>query len=176
MDDTIIQLIEFDENSIEERDMASIDELIPCTQNKKASWINIYGIHDTEMIDKIGVMLGIKPLFLEDLLNTDQRPIYEDGEDYDGFILKMLSYSKEEKRIFSEQITIVLGENYVLTLQEQWGDVFNPVRERIRNHKKRYRLKENDYLTYALLDTIIDNYILVIEAIGREIEDISTVY
>jgi magnesium transporter len=174
MDNPVIQLLEFNENSIEERDMAGIEELISCAQNQKASWINIYGIHDTVMIDKIGEILGIKPLFLEDMLNTDQRPIYEDGENYDGFIIKMLSYNKEEKKIYSEQITIVLGENYVLTLQEQWGDVFNPVRERIRNQKKRLRLKDNDYLAYALLDTIVDNYILVIEAIGREIEDIST--
>lgn len=174
MDSPIIQLIEFDEDSIEERDMSGIDEITDCTQNNKASWINIYGIHDIAMIDRIGEMLNIKPLFLEDMLNTDQRPLYEDGETYDGFILKMLSYNKEENRIYSEQITIVLGENYVLTLQEQWGDVFNPVRERIRNLKKRLRLKDNDYLTYVLIDTIVDNYILVIEAIGREIEDISS--
>jgi magnesium transporter len=99
MDNPVIQLIEYNEDSIEERDMAGIDELIDCTQNKKASWINIYGIHDTGMIDRIGEMLGIKPLFLEDMLNTDQRPVYEDGENYDGFILKMLSYNKQEQRI-----------------------------------------------------------------------------
>jgi len=173
MEKPIIQLIEYNEDGLEERELESIEEILPSVKNHKVTWINIYGIHDVEMIDRLGEILQIRTLFLEDLLNTDQQPIYEDGESYDGFIMKMLSFDHDNKRILSEQITLVLGEHYVLTLQEARGDVFNPVRERIRQTKRRIRLNDNDYLSYALMDTIVDNYLQVIEALGRGIEDLT---
>ncbi len=173
MVEPVIHLIEYDENDLEEREILDINEIIPSIQNQKVSWINIYGIHDVGMIARLGEILELRPLFLEDLLNTDQQPVYENGPTYNGFILKMLGYDMEEKSIESEQITMVLGENYVLTLQEQRGDLFNPVRGRIRQSNRRHRLNNNDYLMYALLDTIIDNYLFIVEAVGREIEDIS---
>ena len=169
----VIHLIEYDENDYEERELSDLNDIIPSINNKKVSWINIYGIHDVYMIARLGEILELRSLFLEDLLNTDQQPIYEDGPTYDGFILKMLDYDIEGKSIESEQITMVLGENYVLTLQEQRGDLFNPVRDRIKQTDRRKRLNDNDYLMYALLDTIIDNYLALVEAVGREIEDIS---
>jgi magnesium transporter len=106
------------------------------------------------------------------MLNTDQPPKFEDGEEFDGFILKMLHHDEKTKRIHSEQISIILGENYVITLQEEVGDIFVPVRERIRKNKGRVRLNENDYLAYALMDTIVDNYILLIENLGRKVEEL----
>lgn len=169
----IIQLIEYDENDLEEKELFDINEIIPSINNKKVSWINVYGIHDVRMIERLGEILELRPLFLEDLLNTDQQPIYEDGPTYDGFILKMLDYDPETKSIESEQISMVLGENYVITLQEQRGDLFNPVRGRIRQTNRRKRLNHNDYLMYAIMDTIIDNYLAIVEAVGREVEDIS---
>lgn len=168
-----IHLMEYDQNGLEERELKTLEEIAPSLLNNKVSWINIYGIHDVEMIDRLGEILEIRPLFLEDLLNTDQQPVYEDGETYDGFILKMLSYDARENNVNSEQITMILGENYVLTLQEQKGDVFNPVRERIRQTKRRVRLNDNDYLMYALMDTIVDNYLHVVESLGRQVEDLS---
>jgi magnesium transporter len=105
-------------------------------------------------------------------MNTDQRPKYEEGENFEAVILKMLKYDESVKLISAEQFTLILGQHFVLTLQEQTGDLFNPVRERIRNAKKGSRLYDADYLAYALLDTIVDNYILVTEAIGREIESL----
>lgn len=173
MDKPAIHLIEYDENGLEERDLEFVDDFLPSLKNNKVSWLNIYGIHDTEMIEKIGNLLKINSLFLEDLLNTDQQPVYEDSPDYDGFILKMLRYDMNKKVIHSEQLTMVLGQNYVLTLQEQAGDVFEPVRERIRMSNRRKRLNDNDYLMYALMDTVIDNYLAIVEAVGREVEDMS---
>jgi magnesium transporter len=173
MDKPIFRLIEYDENSLEEKELSSVEEFLPSLENKKVSWLNIYGIHDVSMIDRIGELLQINPLFLEDLLNTDQQPVYENGPTYDGFILKMLRYDLESKQIHSEQITMILGENYVITLQEKTGDVFNPVRDRIRMTARRKRLNDNDYLMYALMDTIIDNYLAIVEAVGREVEDMS---
>lgn len=173
MKEPVIQLMEYDKNGLEEKQLNDISEITPCLKNDKVSWININGIHDVRMIEKLGEILGLRLLFLEDLLNTDQQPIYEDGPTYDGFIFKMLDYDLEESSIESEQITMILGENYVITLQEKKGDLFDPVRGRIRQENRRQRLNHNDYLLYALMDTIIDNYLAIVEAVGREIEDVS---
>lgn len=171
MEKPVIQLMEYDAENLVEKELGSIEQVIPCKNTNQVSWINIYGIHDLDMIKRVGEIFGLSPLFLEDLLNTDQQSKYEDGDIYDAFILKMLRYDENGKTIISEQLTLILGEHYVLTLQEQKGDVFDPVRNRIRTTKGRMRLKDNDYLAYALMDTVVDNYIFLIESIGRQIED-----
>ena len=170
MEQPVIQLMEFDGENLEESKLDSIEEAMACKDTESVSWINIYGIHDMQMMQRLGEIFELHPLFMEDILNTDQRPKYEDGDNYDAFILKMLKYDEESNRISAEQFTLILGKNYVVSLQEQTGDVFNPVRERIRNNKRRLRLKDADYLAYALLDTIVDNYILITETFGRKVE------
>lgn len=172
MEKPIIQLIEYDSENLAEKELDSIEEIIECKNSDPVSWINIYGIHDLDIIKRLGEIFELNPLLMEDILNTDQQPKYFDGETYDAFILKMLRYNEKENNIISEQLTLILGAHFVLTLQEQRGDVFNPVRERIRAKKVRIRLNENDYLAYALLDTVVDNYIILIETIGRKIEDV----
>jgi len=127
-----------------------------------------------EMINSIGEIFDIDNLLLEDILNTDQMPKFVSGDKYDACILKMLDYNPEENIISAEQISIILGKNFVLTLQERKGDVFDPVRSRIRNQKGRVRLNNNDYLTYTLMDIVIDNYLSIIEIIGRKIENLET--
>jgi magnesium transporter len=170
MDKPVIRLMEYDRKHLEEKELASIEEAAGCKSSEGVSWINIYGIHDLDLMRRLGEIFDFHPLIMEDVLNTDQRPKFDDGEFHDVFILKMLKYDEPTKQISSEQLTLVLGEGYVITLQEQTGDVFNPVRERIRTAKQSSRLFDNDYLAYALLDTVVDNYILVTEAIGRQIE------
>lgn len=172
MDQPVLKLIEYNPKSLVELDLKSIGEAISMHSQGSVSWLNIYGIHDLEMMKQIGEKLELQPLLMEDILNTDQRPKYEEGPSYSAFILKMLMYKESEKKIFAEQFTLIFGKHYVLTLQEQTGDVFNPVRERIRTAKKTSRLFDADYLAYALLDTIVDNYIQITETIGREIESL----
>jgi len=172
MDRPVIRLMEYMPEGLVEKELSSMEEAGNIHDPATVSWINIYGIHDQELMGRVGESLGLLSLFLEDVMNTDQRPKYEDGETFDAVILKMLKYDESVKLISAEQFTLILGEHYVLTLQEQTGDVFNPVRERIRNAKPTSRLYDADYLAYALLDTIVDNYILVTEAIGREIESL----
>lgn len=174
MDRPEINLMEFDEEHLTERRLESVEDAASCKENNKVSWINIFGIHELEMIQRLGEIFELPALFLEDILNTDQRPKYEEGDNFDAFILKMLKYDEASKQITGEQITLVLGKNYVLTLQEQRGDVFNSVRERIRNTKRRTRFIDADYLIYALLDTIVDNYVIIVETLGREIEELET--
>jgi magnesium transporter len=172
LDKPVFRLMEYDKDEIEERELESVDEFRKSLENQKVSWLNIYGLHDVSVMEKAGEMMELNPLFMEDALNTDQRPFYQDGNSYDAFILKMLSWNHETEKIQSEQISLILGENYVVTFQEQIGDVFDPVRARIRLTNRRQRLNDNDYLMYALLDTIVDNYILLVEQLGRNIEEL----
>jgi magnesium transporter len=109
---------------------------------------------------------------LEDIVNTGQRPRMEEYDNYLFFALKMMRYDPAAGKIRSEQLTMVLGKTFLLTFQEQPGDVFEPVRERIRKQKGRIRKVGIDYLAYALLDTVVDNYLFIIERLGEEIEDI----
>jgi magnesium transporter len=170
MEHPVIQLMDFDAENLTEKELGSIDEAEKYTHSEGMSWINIYGIHDLELMQKISDIFQLHPIFVEDIMDTDQLPRYEDGDTYEGFILKMLTYDDNVRLISAEQITIILGEKYVLTLQEQRGDVFNQIRERIRSTKKRSRLTDSDYFAYALLDTIVDNYIVIIETLGRHVE------
>jgi magnesium transporter len=172
MDRAVINLMEYNREQLVEKELSDISEATNLQDPGTVSWINIFGIHDQELMNRIGEIFGLHPLVLEDIMNTDQRPKYEDGEQYDGMILKMLKYDEGIQKITAEQFTLILGEHFVLTLQEQTGDVFNPVRHRIRTANVNSRLFDADYLAYALLDTIVDNYIQVIEVIGREIESL----
>ncbi len=172
VDTAEIILMDFSKKHLDELKLTQIDEVIPYLTKNSVSWINIVGLHDVELIKRIGEIFKLDSLLLEDMLNTDQMPKFDDGQTYDGFILKMLNYDSQNNQINTEQLTLILGKNYVLTIQEQRGDLFEPVRMRIRNHKGRVRLNYNDYLAYALLDTIVDKYMLIVESIGRQVEKV----
>ena len=170
MDRPIIRIMDYTVEKLVEKELESIEEVLPYLEQESVTWLNIYGIHDLDLMRRVGEIFDLPPMMLEDILDTDQRPKYEDAEKQDAFILKMLKYDEHKKLILAEQFTLVLGKNYVLTLQEQIGDVFNAVRERIRSRKPTSRLKYHDYLAYVLLDTVVDNYIILVESLGREIE------
>lgn len=172
MDNPVVQFIRCDQEALLEEEVVDTKEAIDKFGDDAVNWINIYGIHDLEMIDKLGEQFDLPALLLEDILNTDQSPKYENGETYDAFILKMLHQEENSNRVHAEQITVILGTNYVLTLQERRGDLFAPVRERIRKSKGRIRQNGNDYLAYVLMDAILDNYLLLIERIGTKVEDL----
>ncbi len=172
MEAPLVQMMQYNSNDLNETESITIEQALNKINPDCVNWINVYGLHDVEMIKTLGDHFKIRSLLLEDILNTDQRPRYGDEEEFDLLLLKMLRYENRTKRIHAEQITIILGENYVLTLQERKGDVFSPVRERIRNKRGKIRNKSNDYLTYSLLDTIVDNYTILIENLGGKIEDL----
>jgi magnesium transporter len=175
MEKPTINLFDYDRDSLTEKPIEDIAECKELLLKNTVTWVNINGLHDEKLIEKTGEIFGLHPLFLEDLMNTGHMPKYVNEPDYDAFIMKMLKYDSEKHRIIAEQFGLVLGKNFVLTFQEQKGDVFDPLRQRIRNHKGRVRLNDNDYLAYALLDTLVDNYILSIERVGREIESIDEI-
>lgn len=172
MEKPIIQYKRIDVDNVLEEEVSSIREAIDKFKPDTVNWINIYGLHDLELIQSLGTEFNLPALLLEDILNTDQLPKYEDGEDYDAFILKMLHQAENSNRIHAEQITFLLKENCLVTIQERRGDVFEPVRERIRKNKGRIRKHGNDYLAYALMDIIVDNYSILIEKLGSKVEDL----
>ena len=169
-----IQMIDYNQNDLTDIEVKNINDVFHYKDTSTATWINVNGLHDTELIRKIGKGFNLHSLVLEDIVNTGQRPHMEE---YDGclfFVLKMMKYDKETGKVLSEQLSLVLGESFLLTFQEQEGDVFDPVRERIRKQKGRIRKVGIDYLAYTLLDTIVDNYLFIIERMGEQIEELET--
>jgi len=128
------------------------------------------GIHQVEVLELLGECFGLHPLVLEDILNTDQRPKMEDFSEYIFVVLKTFSYNDQSDEVEPEQISLILGPSLVLSFQERAGDVFDPIRERIRNGKGRIRRMGADYLAYALLDSIVDHYFIVLEQVGEDVE------
>jgi magnesium transporter len=132
-------------------------------------WINVGGVHRVEVVEALGKQFSLHPLLLEDVANTDQRPKLDDYETYVFLVMKMLSLTARNE-IAVEQVSLVLGPNYVLSFQENGTDVFQPVRERLRAGKGRLRQSGSDYLLYALVDAIVDQYFAVLESLGEKIE------
>lgn len=167
-----IRMIDFDVTNLEERELESVDECFPYVDKPTVTWINIDGLHDVDIIEKIGRNFDLHALVLEDILHTDQRPKVEDFDDYIFIIAKMLSYDEEEDQLKAEQFSLVLGQNYIITFQEKVGDVFELVRDRLRKGKGRIRKRPSDYLAYALIDAVVDNYFLVLEKIAERVESL----
>lgn len=164
-----ITLFEFSENSLNEKELDKIEDCSEAIANKNSvKWIDVDGIHKVDMIEKIGKYFDIHPLTLEDIMNPDQRPKFEDYDDYTLSVLKMLNY---KEYILSEQLSIVLMKNVVITFQEHHSsDAFGVIRERLRAGKGRVRKMSADYLAYALLDSVVDTYFVILEKLGDKIE------
>ena len=165
-----ITIFDYNEKEYKEIKAKKIEEIFPYKDTPTITWINITGLHKVEMIEKLGKHYNIHPLVLEDILNVDQRPKIEDFGEYMFIVVRMLSYERNEVK--SEQVSIIFGKNFVFTFQERKGDVFEPVRERIRNNKGIIRKMGSNYLVYSLIDVIVDNYFTILEKIGEEIEEL----
>jgi magnesium transporter len=165
-----ISVIDYDETQIQEREAVSIEECLPFKEKPTVTWINVTGIHDVKIIEEFGTAFNIHPLLLEDIVHTDQRPKLEEFDESLFIILKMLSYDEANNELLSEQVSLILGSNFVISFQEREGDVFNPVRVRIKSSKGRIKKKGCDYLVYALIDAVVDHYFLVLEKYGEKVE------
>jgi magnesium transporter len=167
-----IKVIDYDENELSERELASPDECVSYKDKNTVTWINIDGLHDVSVIRKMGEIFGLHPLVQEDIVNTGHRPKMDDFEDYIFITARMLLYKKEDAEIVSEQFSLILGPNYIISFQEIAGDVFDPVRERLQKGKGRIRKRGPDYLAYSLMDAIVDGYFIVLEKMGEDIESL----
>jgi len=165
-----VSVIDYDASQIRESTVADPEECRGYVNKRTVTWINVTGLHATELLARFGDVLGLHPLVLEDILHTGQRPKLEDHDDYIFCVLQMLYRRGQAGEIVSEQVSMVLGRGYLLTFQEMEGDVFDMLRDRLREGKGRIRKMGCDYLGYALLDAIVDNYFVVLEDLGEKTE------
>lgn len=166
-----ISIIDYDKDNFQEKVVDTVEECFPLKDKSTISWINIDGIHQIDIIEKLGKHFELHPLVMEDIVHTTQRPKMEDYDSYIYIVLKMLRL-EDDDNVKGEQISIILGKDFVLSFQEIEGDTFNSVRERIRNSKGRIRTMGADYLAYALIDSIVDNYFIIIERFGDILEEL----
>ena len=170
-----ISVMDYDGSSLEEHIIPSAEDCHPFRDSPTISWINIDGLGDIKAIQRLGNHFGLDTLIQEDILDTEQRPKVEIFEDSLFLSLKMLSYNHKNEQIDAEQVSLILGRNYVLSFQERLGDVFEPVRSRLRNSRGPLRFQGADFLIYSMIDVVVDNYYTVLSALYKDIEKVEDI-
>lgn len=168
-----IEAFDYNKTKCDVKELLKVEDCFTYEEEDTITWININGLNHVDAIKEIGDHYELHPLVLEDIVNISQRPKIDEYDDYLFLVLKMLYYDENEKIVF-EQVSFILGEGYVLSFQESEGDVFDEVRERIKQAKGRVRHMPADYLLYVLIDAVVDQYFNVIEVLGNKIEDFET--
>jgi magnesium transporter len=167
-----ITLIEYDAAEILEQRFGSIAESRQYQPTKATLWLNVYGLHEPEVMAEIGRRFDLHPLVLEDILNTDQRPKVDDYGDYLFIVAHFFACDADTIHVSSDQVSIVIGRNFVLTFQERPTGSFDPIRERLRADKGTIRKLGADYLAYSLLDAIVDRYFVVLDQLAERSEQL----
>lgn len=168
---TSLQLFDYSVDELREVTLTDPDSYQRAANNGRVTWLNLDGVNQAPVVEKLGNIFDLHPLVMEDILNTDQRPKVEDYDGYLYIVLRMLRFDKDQQQIQSEQVSLVMGENFVLSFQEQPGDVFESIRQRLRGGR-RIRFMRADYLTYALLDAVVDHYFEMLEHLGDQVEEL----
>ncbi|WP_417319191.1 magnesium/cobalt transporter CorA [Emcibacter sp.] len=164
-----VEVIRYNEDDFEEIPLERIEDCFNCRTPGHVTWLNINGLHDLELIRTIGEHFGLHALALEDLLNLGQRPKMEQYDDHLFAVFKMIKKESPEQ---AEQVSMFIAQDLVITFQEMDGDVFEPVRQRLRTGKNRIRKCGADYLAYALLDQAVDELYPVLERYSEKIDDL----
>ncbi|WP_083925200.1 magnesium/cobalt transporter CorA [Flexithrix dorotheae] len=167
-----VEVISYNLEEYKTYDKDNIEGLRENLKKSHVNWVNIFGLHDIGLITKLGEQFDIDPLLLEDVLDVDHLPKVEDYEEYRFLTFKMLFYNEETKFIEHEQVSVILGEYYVIVFQEKRGDIFDVLRERIQIGKGRARGKKSDYLFYLIIDVVVDHYLYIIDNISQDIENL----
>ena len=161
-----LTLYRYNDQSLDKQHGTNLTDVLGKLDRKQCNWLNISAIHDTDMIREVGEFFGLHLLVQEDILNTVLSPQFEDYDDYLFLTLKMLRLNPETRLIEQEHVSFILGSFYLISFQETRQDVFEPVRLRLEGHKGRIRKRGIDYLLYALVDVIVDNYYSITEGIN----------
>ena len=165
-----IDFITYDASEYSERRVENVAECFPLQGKPAVSWIKINGVHEIDNIEQVGAQLGLHPLTLEDIANTAVRPMLEEVDGKIVVLLKRISFDDTTGRLHNQQVAVIFGKRFVVTFQEQEGTPFRAVRERIQKTVPRVRFLHADYLAYALIDTIVDDYFATMEKLGEELE------
>lgn len=167
-----IFVTDFSKKSLESSELENISKVFPYLDRETITWVQIHGLHEIELIQELGTHMNFHPLVQEDILNTGQRPKKEDYKDYIFFVIRMLHYNEEKDEILSEQLSLILGNNYVISFQESDFSYFDIIKERLKQENGRLRNYGPDYLAYALLDIVVDYYFGVLEFFGDKVEQL----
>ncbi len=170
MEDVRIRRIQYNESELQEMEIPSFEMLGEGSSEKYITWINIDGLHDVPLMEKLKAHFNINALVMEDILHTGQRPAFTEMENGLCLILKMIYWNRELSEIKSEQVSLILQKHNVITFQESVGDVFEPIRDRLRKSHGKIRKLNADYMAYTLIDTVVDNYFIALESVGDEME------
>ena len=165
-----IDVIRYCENEIAEYPNIAIDEIKPLSDTDAVLWVNVIGVHEVDLLRQIGDIFDIHPLTIEDIANTDQRPKFEDYAGYLFCVLNMIVYDDDAEELALEHLSLIIGQGYIISFQEERGDVFDGVRERLRQNRGKLRSSGSDMCMYALMDAIVDGYFIAIEKLGDGID------
>lgn len=165
-----IDVMDYTDSDLHAERVVDAEACFPFKDSPTITWINVDGIHDVALVERLGHHFDMHPLVMEDIVNTGQRPKMEDATDYIFVVMKMLYHSKEDGSLKAEQVSVLFGKNWVITFQETGEDVFDVVRQRIKSTIPRVRFMTSDYLAYTLVDAVVDHYFIALEHIGEEIE------
>lgn len=167
---TRIRFVHYDKSQVVEKELDRIEDGVALRPGAGVTWVHVTGVHDVALLAKLGQCFGLHPLVLEDISNTDQRPKLEEYGEYVYLVLKALADGADGREIVVEQVSFVVGPDFVLSFEEAEPTQFEPVRVRLREDRGGIRAQGADYLAYSLIDTVVDQYFLVIERFGDRIE------
>jgi len=167
-----ITMIDYDKETAEVISPTSVEQCVPYKNKPSVTWINVDGLHQVDVIEKLCACFDLHPLTVEDILNTSQRPKLDVYDNYAFLVARMHTSRNDHEEFIMEQVSFIIGENFLITFQERSGDTFDAVRNRIRENKGRVRKMGPDYLLYALLDSVVDDYFSLLDNVGEEVEDL----
>jgi len=165
-----IDAFEYDAEDVVRTYPTTEQELATLRDSPRCAWINVDGVHDVDTVQRIADVFDLHPLAVEDIVHTGQRPKLDEYAGHLYIVLRMLRWDERTQQVDDEQVSMIVGPTWVLSFQERQGDVFNPIRERIQTNRGRVRKLGADYLSYALLDAVVDHYFAVLEELGDQIE------
>ena len=165
-----INIIDYDETHLQEEETQTVEECLPFIETETVTWIQIDGIHEIPIIEEVGDCFGVDPLLLEDMMNPTHLPKIEICEGYVFILLKSLHYDATSARVSREQISLIIGPNFVISLQENRSEIFRSIQNRLRNAQGRIRRMQSGYLAYALIDIIVDHYFIVLDEINERVQ------
>ncbi|MSR35236.1 MAG: magnesium/cobalt transporter CorA [Gemmatimonadetes bacterium] len=168
-----LSVFDFDEQKcVELQEVGDVAALFPLRDKPTVTWVNVDGLHDTRLIEAIGAHYGFHPLVLEDIAHVGQRPKLEEYDDYLYVVLCQLEWQGDEAMAVEEQVSLIVGKNYLFSFQERPGDDFEMVRERLRSANGKARQRGADYLAYQLIDATVDNYFTILDRVGLITEQV----
>lgn len=168
-----IKVIDYSETEFDEKPLKCAEDCFLYRDTNSITWIDIEGVHDAAVIEKIGAHFGLHSLVMEDITNVDQRPKMEEFDNYIFISMKMLSYQEQTQQVQVEHCSLILGDKYVISFQEGLeGDVFDSLRNKLRSGRGKLRKSGSDFLVYSMVDMVIDNYFLILENLGEKIENL----